>query len=136
MRSPSGTQRKPSRLHPQCRVEVVRLDECVDLILIGNHDIGVVPHEIAERIAREISDDVWIVAPETDQSGVAHAPERHLLDRGRIVQRLGDNRNGAPQSFRVLLSPQNRNIEGACELNQLDCLGHDAVRWPIHLQFL
>jgi 5'-nucleotidase len=26
-----------------------------------------------ERIARELSDDIWIVAPETDQSGVAHS---------------------------------------------------------------
>jgi len=26
-----------------------------------------------ERIAREISDDVWIVAPETDQSGASHS---------------------------------------------------------------
>lgn len=26
-----------------------------------------------EKIARELSDDVWVVAPETDQSGVAHS---------------------------------------------------------------
>lgn len=26
-----------------------------------------------ERIARELTDDVWIVAPETDQSGLAHS---------------------------------------------------------------
>ena len=26
-----------------------------------------------ERIARALSDDVWIVAPETDQSGLAHS---------------------------------------------------------------
>jgi len=26
-----------------------------------------------ERIARELSDDVWVVAPETDQSGVSHS---------------------------------------------------------------
>ena len=26
-----------------------------------------------EAIARELSDDVWVVAPETDQSGVAHS---------------------------------------------------------------
>jgi 5'-nucleotidase len=28
--------------------------------------------ESLERIARALSDDVWIVAPETDQSGVSH----------------------------------------------------------------
>lgn len=29
--------------------------------------------KVLERIARALSDDVWIVAPETDQSGVAHS---------------------------------------------------------------
>jgi 5'-nucleotidase len=28
---------------------------------------------VLEEIARELSDDIWIVAPETDQSGVAHS---------------------------------------------------------------
>ncbi|ADZ70624.1 5'/3'-nucleotidase SurE [Polymorphum gilvum] len=47
-----------------------------------------------ERIARTLSDDVWVVAPETDQSGVAHSltlsdplrlrrvSERHFALRG------------------------------------------------------
>jgi 5'-nucleotidase len=29
--------------------------------------------EVVEEIARELTDEVWIVAPETDQSGVAHS---------------------------------------------------------------
>lgn len=29
--------------------------------------------KVLEAIARELSDDVWVVAPETDQSGVAHS---------------------------------------------------------------
>lgn len=36
----------------------------------GIHDEGI---ESLERIARQLSDDVWIVAPETDQSGFAHS---------------------------------------------------------------
>ena len=36
----------------------------------GIHSPGL---EILEAIAREISDDVWVVAPETDQSGVSHS---------------------------------------------------------------
>jgi len=28
---------------------------------------------VLERIARELSDDVWVVAPETDQSGLSHS---------------------------------------------------------------
>lgn len=43
-------------------------------ILITNDD-GIHAEGLAtlEAIARELSDDVWVVAPETDQSGVAHS---------------------------------------------------------------
>ena len=43
-------------------------------ILITNDD-GIHAEGIAvlERIARTLSDDVWVVAPETDQSGLAHS---------------------------------------------------------------
>jgi 5'-nucleotidase len=43
-------------------------------ILLTNDD-GIHAEGLAalERIARTLSDDVWIVAPETDQSGVAHS---------------------------------------------------------------
>ena len=36
----------------------------------GVHDEGIAS---LERIARQLTDDVWIVAPETDQSGFAHS---------------------------------------------------------------
>lgn len=43
-------------------------------ILITNDDgIHAEGLEVLERIARTLSDDVWIVAPETDQSGLAHS---------------------------------------------------------------
>jgi 5'-nucleotidase len=43
-------------------------------ILVTNDDgIHAPGLDVAERIARQLSDDVWIVAPETDQSGVAHS---------------------------------------------------------------
>lgn len=43
-------------------------------ILVTNDDgIHAPGLKICEEIARAISDDVWIVAPETDQSGVAHS---------------------------------------------------------------
>ncbi|NKN36352.1 5'/3'-nucleotidase SurE [Agrobacterium sp. a22-2] len=43
-------------------------------ILLTNDD-GIHAEGLAvlERIARQLSDDVWIVAPETDQSGLAHS---------------------------------------------------------------
>ena len=43
-------------------------------ILLTNDDgIHAEGLEVLERIARTLSDDVWIVAPETDQSGLAHS---------------------------------------------------------------
>ncbi len=43
-------------------------------ILLTNDDGIEAPGlDVLETIAREISDDVWIVAPETDQSGAAHS---------------------------------------------------------------
>lgn len=43
-------------------------------ILITNDDgIHAPGLKVLERIAEALSDDVWIVAPETDQSGVAHS---------------------------------------------------------------
>ncbi|RVU14739.1 5'/3'-nucleotidase SurE [Methylobacterium oryzihabitans] len=43
-------------------------------ILVTNDDgIHAPGLKVLEEIARELSDDVWIVAPETDQSGVSHS---------------------------------------------------------------
>src|SRR6188768_4547447 len=43
-------------------------------ILITNDDGIYAPGLLAcQRIAQALSDDVWIVAPETDQSGVSHS---------------------------------------------------------------
>jgi 5'-nucleotidase len=43
-------------------------------ILLTNDD-GIHAHglEVMEKIARQLSDDVWVVAPESDQSGVSHS---------------------------------------------------------------
>ncbi|WP_375460754.1 5'/3'-nucleotidase SurE [uncultured Enterovirga sp.] len=43
-------------------------------ILVTNDD-GIHSHglKLLEKVAREISDDVWVVAPEFDQSGVSHS---------------------------------------------------------------
>jgi 5'-nucleotidase len=64
-------------------------------ILITNDDgIHAPGLKVCENIARALSDDVWIVAPESDQSGVAHSlslndplrlreiSERHFAVRG------------------------------------------------------
>ncbi len=43
-------------------------------ILLTNDDgVHAQGLEVLEKIARQLSDDVWVVAPETDQSGVSHS---------------------------------------------------------------
>lgn len=47
-------------------------------ILITNDDGIEAPGlAVVEQIARELSDDVWVVAPQTDQSGVSHSMTLH-----------------------------------------------------------
>jgi 5'-nucleotidase len=59
-------------------------------ILVTNDDgIHAEGLEICAGIARELSDDVWVVAPETDQSGVAHSLS--LNDPLRLRE-VGDKR--------------------------------------------
>ena len=59
-------------------------------ILLTNDD-GIHAEGLAvlERIARTLSDDVWIVAPETDQSGLAHSL---TLSEPLRLRQLGDKR--------------------------------------------
>ncbi len=43
-------------------------------ILVTNDDgIHAPGLGVAERIARALTDDVWVVAPETEQSGASHS---------------------------------------------------------------
>src|SRR6185503_13191900 len=59
-------------------------------ILLTNDD-GIYPPglESLEKIARAISDDIWIVAPETEQSGASHSLS--LADPIRLRQ-IGERR--------------------------------------------
>jgi 5'-nucleotidase len=45
----------------------------VRILLTNDDGIHAEGLEVLERIARTLSDDVWVVAPETDQSGFAHS---------------------------------------------------------------
>jgi 5'-nucleotidase len=50
----------------------------IDRILVTNDDgINAPGLQILIQIASELSDDVWVVAPETEQSGVSHALSLH-----------------------------------------------------------
>lgn len=48
------------------------------------------------RIARKLSDDVWVVAPETEQSGAAHSLSIHTPLRIRQVGKQRYSVNGTP----------------------------------------
>ncbi|AXS40536.1 5'/3'-nucleotidase SurE [Breoghania sp. L-A4] len=77
-------------------------------ILITNDDgINAPGLAVLERIARTLSEDVWVVAPETDQSGVAHALS--LNDPLRLRD-LGQNR------FAVRGTPTDCVIMGVREI--------------------
>lgn len=74
-------------------------------ILLTNDDgIHAPGLEVLEKIARTLSDDVWIVAPETDQSGVSHSLS--LNDPLRL-------REVGPRHFAVKGTPTDCVIMGA-----------------------
>jgi 5'-nucleotidase len=81
-------------------------------ILISNDDgINAIGIKTLERIALAISDDVWVVAPETNQSGAAHSL---TLSRPLRVRRYGDRHfavDGTPTDC-VLIALQ-RIVEDA-----------------------
>ncbi len=86
-------------------------------ILVTNDDgIHAEGLDICEKIARALSDDVWVIAPEYDQSGVAHSLS--LNDPLRL-------RQVAERRFAVRGTPTDCVIMGARHL--LDGTGPDLV---------
>ena len=66
----------------------------------GIHAPGLV---IAEKIARTLSDDIWVVAPETEQSGASHSLTLSMPLRLR---------NAGPQRFAVAGTPPESTRSG------------------------
>ncbi|MDX5361688.1 MAG: 5'/3'-nucleotidase SurE [Alphaproteobacteria bacterium] len=64
-----------TKLLPGCRILLTNDD--------GIHAPGL---KVLEAIARQLSDDVWVVAPETEQSGASHSLTLHLPLRLRQVE--------------------------------------------------
>lgn len=76
-------------------------------ILITNDDgIHAPGLKILEEIARELSDDVWIVAPEQEQSGAAHSLTLHLPVRIREVGARAFAVSGTPTDCVLLAARQ------------------------------
>jgi 5'-nucleotidase len=79
-------------------------------ILVTNDDgINAEGLDVCEQIARALSDDVWVVAPEYDQSGVAHSLS--INDPLRL-------RSIGPRRFAVKGTPTDCIIMGAYHLMQ------------------
>jgi 5'-nucleotidase len=66
------------------------LDVSKARILLSNDDgIHAPGLEVLEKIARTLSDDVWVVAPETEQSGASHSLTLH---RPLRMRQMGERR--------------------------------------------
>lgn len=77
-------------------------------ILLSNDDgVGAEGLQVLERVARSLSDDVWVVAPDTERSGAGHSLSLHEPLR---YKQLGPNR------FHVAGTPTDAVLVGVMEL--------------------
>ena len=101
-------------------------------ILVTNDDgINAPGLRVLERIARTLSKDVWVVAPETNQSGASHSLTMHRPLRIRKVGRRRFAIDGTPTDC-VLLALQTVIKDGPVDLvlsgvNQGANLGEDVT---------
>jgi 5'-nucleotidase len=80
----------------------------LDRILITNDDgIDAPGLAVCEQIGSELAREIWVVAPEHDQSGVSHAVSLHHPIR---VSELGQRRYG------ITGTPGDCAVMGACFL--------------------
>ena len=74
----------------------------LDRILITNDDGIEAPGlKVLERIAGELADEVWVVAPEHDQSGVSHAVSLHTRSGSASA---GCGATGSPEPLAIARS--------------------------------
>ena len=72
-------------------------------ILLSNDDgISAPGLAVLERIARQLSDDVWVVAPETEQSAASHSLTLHLPLRLRQIDERRFALDGRPTDCALL----------------------------------
>ena len=77
-------------------------------ILVTNDDgIHAPGLEVAEKIARALTDDVWVVAPETEQSGASHSLTLTLPLRLRQIE---------PKRFALAGTPTDCVMMGVAEI--------------------
>lgn len=71
-------------------------DRPLKILLTNDDGIHAPGLEVLEKIAMELSDDIWIIAPDSEQSGASHSLTLHMPLR---LRQLGDKR------FSVLGTP-------------------------------
>lgn len=83
---------RPSKRSPRAKPEVRELR-----ILVTNDDGIYAPGlKVLERIAKQLSDDVWVVAPEVEQSGASHSLTLHDPLRKRRLSSRRFSVSGTP----------------------------------------
>src|ERR1700734_3369342 len=89
---PMACWTRRARRVKQCSHTVNRSVSVLDRILLTNDDgIDAPGLVVLEAIAAELAHEVWVVAPEHDQSGVSHAISLHHALR---VSQQGERRFG------------------------------------------
>ena len=71
-------------------------DKPLRILLTNDDGIHAPGLKVLENIARQLTDDIWIVAPETEQSGASHSL---TMNRPLKLRKLNDNKytvNGTP----------------------------------------
>jgi len=101
------------RIPPSRKRLIAMADPCVERVLLTNDDgIGAPGLEVLEAVAADIAREVWVVAPEHDQSGTSHSISLHAPLR---VSRLGERRfvvSGTPGDC-VVLAARHLMVAGA-----------------------
>ncbi len=101
-------------------------------ILVSNDDgIDAPGLKVLERVARNLSDDVWVVAPETQQSAASHSLTLHRPLRIRRISKRRHAVNGTPTDS-VFLAFNKVLIDGPPDLvlsgvNQGSNVGEDVT---------
>lgn len=81
------------------------MSEALRILVTNDDGINAPGLRVLERIARTLSTDVWVVAPETNQSGASHSLTMHRPLRIRKVSRRRFAVDGTPTDC-VLLALQ------------------------------
>jgi 5'-nucleotidase len=89
----------------------------LDLRILVTNDDGIEAHgiKVLERVARDVSDDVWVVAPERNQSGTSHSLTLRDPIRYRVIDARHVAVGGTPTDCVLLalqkIVPQDRPVD-------------------------